>query len=85
MRVLYRELYRYVFGCGSTATFILLAIVIARIPNPMWPHPYVPPLHEQPLLYLMFAIICLLVTILYPSKEVKQISGIDKKIPKFEE
>ena len=106
MPLVYREVYRYVLGCGGSAVCFLLAIFFYRsrlthshaVLGPdlfHWGDQYLSNegnilyydwVHNEPILlavvFLILAVVLLLVAILYPSKEVKQMSGIDKKAHK---
>ena len=91
MTLIYREVYRYIFGCGGTALLVLLAIGSARnIVEP--PKDWLGTMLEWfitqnpfriSILCIVGAVICILVAILYPSKEIKQTSAIDKKTHKL--
>jgi len=86
MPLRHREVYRYVLGCGGTAFFVLMAIASYR--DALYKYMVMFYTHQLeefllgPIIFLILAIICFLVTILYPSKEMTQISGIDKKVHK---
>jgi len=104
MPLIYREVYRYVLGCGGSAVCFLLAIFFYRsrlthshtVLGPDLFHWQQQVLHDDIIVYewvhnepiftaavfLILAVVLLLAAILYPSKEMKQMNGIDKKVHK---